>query len=658
MDQLNEFISSEEAYVETLRTIVSVIARQLQPQNILNQFKFSHIFLNIEQILEANERFLAELKRPDVRFGEVCAEHMANFECYRKYSLEYKEAQRLHAKEFKNNQAYRSFLIKAKDDPRCKRRQLQDLLVQPPQRISRYTMLFKDILRFTPSTHRDFDGLQRALVKASEIATLDDDDPTKVAIMCHNLFTSVKDSPASLINQSRSFIAYLDATEIHRETNKPRQAVTLFLFNDRLMIANRPSHQCRGIDLCGGGEDNLPSSGSLMRTIKKDQSLKFKGWIEIEQIELFQGAADRPGSFLLRTLPNKDPNGDRYSKYFHKGPRLYGVIPPKESDELDTLDHYVNSAQQFHSAFRHAQALTRQSHETYYREWKDMDVYSNMYNTDTYAQAPHKNNIAVVYLEDEDPEQLDVRLLFGGGGASAMTPWAVALVQGDSRGFRLTFCSRVPRSRGRPSDANPTVDFESILWNNVILCERHIRTSDAFSRAVDGEERRPRSRTRSLSRSSSIPTLSKIFSGSRSRSTSPSRRLSEAPQVVPTASRSSPILQTKKDLLSFARRTSLDKKQRPRSQSMTSTLAAHDFAQTKTTDAVKRTPTRKAVSSVNLVQSPVSLDVSLEEPIIQKERRSSASRSPTNGSLKKNRRGHGSFSSTSSGEQTGPTVFL
>lgn len=77
MDQLNEFISSEEAYVETLRTIVSVIARQLQPQNILNQFKFAHIFLNIEQILEANERFLAELQRPDVCFGEVCAEHVS-----------------------------------------------------------------------------------------------------------------------------------------------------------------------------------------------------------------------------------------------------------------------------------------------------------------------------------------------------------------------------------------------------------------------------------------------------------------------------------------------------------------------------------------------------------------------------------------------------
>lgn len=68
---------------------------------------------------------------------------MNNFECYRKYLHEYREAQKLHTKEFRSNQAYRSFLIKAKDDPRCKRRGLQDLLVQPPQRIARYVLLLK-----------------------------------------------------------------------------------------------------------------------------------------------------------------------------------------------------------------------------------------------------------------------------------------------------------------------------------------------------------------------------------------------------------------------------------------------------------------------------------------------------------------------------------
>lgn len=105
-----------------------------------------------------------------------------------------------------------------------------------------------------------------------------------------NLKSETKYTQCSLVNQNRSLLACLDATEVHRDTNKPRQAVTIFLFNDKLMVANRPSHNVKGIDLCGL-DGNVPdSSGSLMRGIKREQ-LKFKGWIDIEQVELFSGAA-------------------------------------------------------------------------------------------------------------------------------------------------------------------------------------------------------------------------------------------------------------------------------------------------------------------------------------------------------------------------------
>lgn len=58
------------------------------------------------------------------------------------------------------------------------------------------------------------------------------------------------------------------------------------------MVTNRPSHNVKGIDLCGL-DGNIPdSSGSLMRGIKREQ-LKFKGWIDIEQVELFNGASGK-----------------------------------------------------------------------------------------------------------------------------------------------------------------------------------------------------------------------------------------------------------------------------------------------------------------------------------------------------------------------------
>lgn len=89
MFHINELIQSEENYVNNLRTIVQVIVQPLKAKStndrtaVLNQFKCTKIFLNIEQILAANERFLADLKQYEANpteglcLGEVCAVHVS-----------------------------------------------------------------------------------------------------------------------------------------------------------------------------------------------------------------------------------------------------------------------------------------------------------------------------------------------------------------------------------------------------------------------------------------------------------------------------------------------------------------------------------------------------------------------------------------------------
>jgi hypothetical protein len=59
-------------------------------------------------------------------------------------------------------------------------------------------MMLREILQLTPIEHPDYIGLQIACEKAKEIATMADDDPTKVATMFLNLYQSIKDSPVSL----------------------------------------------------------------------------------------------------------------------------------------------------------------------------------------------------------------------------------------------------------------------------------------------------------------------------------------------------------------------------------------------------------------------------------------------------------------------------
>jgi len=113
--------------------------------------------------------------------------------------LEQSEAQKLHAKEYKANQNYKRFLTKVKDHSDFKRKRLQDILVEPVQRISRYSMMLRDILQLTPKDHADYHGLVAACEKAREIATMADDDPTKTATLFLNLYQAIKDSPVSFM---------------------------------------------------------------------------------------------------------------------------------------------------------------------------------------------------------------------------------------------------------------------------------------------------------------------------------------------------------------------------------------------------------------------------------------------------------------------------
>lgn len=96
------------------------------------------------------------------------------------------------------NQVYRRFISKAKDQKEFKRKRLQDILVEPVQRISRYAMMLRDILQLTPEDHSDFRGLNQACEKAKEIATMADDDRTKTATMFLSLYQSIKDSPVNI----------------------------------------------------------------------------------------------------------------------------------------------------------------------------------------------------------------------------------------------------------------------------------------------------------------------------------------------------------------------------------------------------------------------------------------------------------------------------
>lgn len=542
--RIQEFIKTEKSYVETLKTLVKYVVQPLRSNMqdkhcILNTFKCHKIFLNIDQITAINEQFLLDLQaaseKDNIEFGALCEKHIIKFECYRKYLLEQSEAQKLHAKEYKNNQNYRRFLVKVKDQSEFKRKRLQDILVEPVQRISRYSMMLREILQLTPEDHPDYRGLKAASEKAKEIATMADDNPTKTATMFLNLYQGIKDSPCSLINQKRSLVAHLDATEIHRVTNKPTRAVSLFLFTDKILVASRSSIDAKEIDLnelldpTHTITPTSSNSASLLfstKKIEKSHGLKFKGWADIESIDMFDGVPDRPGSFILsattvqETKINDVSNITSFENYFYKGPRLFSVIPQTTFTRTKKTE-LMDKAAHFRSLYQKTRALAKQyehADRTYHKLWKGVPTFCNVYNENTYVSAKYKNDTALIYVDDDS---MDTDKLFP-QTSSLFNPWIIGLIQPeDLKGFRFNICTRTNFPRHQPLDKNKpseqTIDFESIFWNNLLYLDQNLKGSVEYTthcmmkiqQAVN--QGNGRTRTKSISRTSSIPTIGKLF---------------------------------------------------------------------------------------------------------------------------------------------------
>lgn len=78
-------MKTEKSYVDTLKTLVKYVIyplrTNLQQKNstaILNTFKCQKIFLNIDQIMTVNEKFLIDLMQKDSKFGLVCEQHVSS----------------------------------------------------------------------------------------------------------------------------------------------------------------------------------------------------------------------------------------------------------------------------------------------------------------------------------------------------------------------------------------------------------------------------------------------------------------------------------------------------------------------------------------------------------------------------------------------------
>lgn len=168
--------------------------------------------------------------------------------------------------------------------------------MDPVQRIPRYTLLFRTMIKLMAPHDPQRAKLLEADEIASKIAQAETDEQTKRAAIMYCLGATVEDFPPALISNSRRFVDCIDVEDVVSDTVAPLASsvsgpalgnlhCTLFLFDDKLMIVKRPGNGEKGGRMLSGLHDldKLAKSGGLPMGLKKS-GMVCKGVVDITDV--------------------------------------------------------------------------------------------------------------------------------------------------------------------------------------------------------------------------------------------------------------------------------------------------------------------------------------------------------------------------------------
>ena len=182
-----ELIATEEAYRADVSIVVDAFKKPLA--SLMTQEEIDAIFVNWHEISQANDKLLRALRvrkktskknggkfkqqhHPSgdiIMIGDLLNENMPHFASYIRYcSCQLSAGQKLQRR-LEQDPTFKEALQRCSQHPGVKGMPLSSFLLKPMQRITKYPLLIKQILKFTPDNHPDYENVKEAFEKAEEL---------------------------------------------------------------------------------------------------------------------------------------------------------------------------------------------------------------------------------------------------------------------------------------------------------------------------------------------------------------------------------------------------------------------------------------------------------------------------------------------------------
>ena len=300
---IKELVETEKQYVHDLEVLTEVyivpLSQSGSNSNILNAEQHRLLFNNIPALIKLNKQFKVGLesryKNWDPATSKIAPEFLQfapYFNMYQGYLNSHEQAAGLVSKLYIRSSKFKKFIDAAQFNPKCNGLDLKSYLVKPLQRITKYTLLLRELIKHTLEDHPDYDELKRAMNKINDVnVTINEkmktfDQRQKVRDIAARFTTNI-----DLVAPARYFIKEGKLTKICR---KKDIAYIFLLFSDLLIYGEKASDAPKDFQI--KVHQRIPINQSFrIRDIPQNIKYGAKCWEIHSPTKSFIVYADHPG---------------------------------------------------------------------------------------------------------------------------------------------------------------------------------------------------------------------------------------------------------------------------------------------------------------------------------------------------------------------------
>ncbi|KAJ3364456.1 pre-mRNA-splicing factor rse1 [Allomyces arbusculus] len=219
---VNEVYETEQSYAELLAIMEDKIRKPIEDQKLAPAVFCRMVFYGIAELRLFAKQFLDDLAAllanwdDSSQLGPLFLAHRDDFAVFHKFVDNYANALSMVRRGEEANPAFRAFNERCKSSRDTHRQSVQDYLILPIQRATRYPLLLKDVRKHTPEDHPDYPVLTMALEMMNEMAAQvnhvkqHEEEMTRMFTM----FKQVEGCPPNVIKYTRRVILEAEVADV------------------------------------------------------------------------------------------------------------------------------------------------------------------------------------------------------------------------------------------------------------------------------------------------------------------------------------------------------------------------------------------------------------------------------------------------------------